>query len=308
MRVSVIILNYNGAHLLPPCIESLKQQDYPDMEIIVADNASTDKSIEVAKKYGVKILQMAKNMGFSYTNNATAKSASGELIFFVNNDMRFEPDCISELVKAIKSDETIFACDPMQYNWEGTQINHEATRISKSGLANWFPFISVEYIDRPQEIADIPWGCAGSLMVRKNMFLELDGFDETFFLDGEDLDLCTRAWMKQWRTVYVPGARLYHMVGGSFKKTPEWRLLSGEKNFVRFVLKVMSKKLIIVFLSAKLLQSIGWLFLGDSRRSKIILKAFVINILSLPEIMALRKEVLSGSKLNGEEVLKQFLH
>jgi len=207
MLVSVIVLNYNGAHLLPECIESLQKQDYKDIEIIVADNASNDNSIQVAKSYGVKIHKMEENRGFSFTNNSAAKIANGESIFFVNNDMKFEKNCISELVKEISKDPDIFAVDPLQYNWDGTEVIHGGTAIKKSGLKNWFPFIYVDYLSVIDKKIEVPWGCAGSLMVRKKMFEKLNGFDNTFF------------WMeKTWICVGGHGCRggkqyMFHLQG-----------------------------------------------------------------------------------------------
>ena len=304
-KVSVIILNYNGAHLLPECIESLQSQDYENVEIIMADNASIDNSIEVAESYGVKIFRMEENRGFGFTNNEAAKIATGDFIFFVNNDMRFEKNCILELVKEITKDKDIFAVDPLQYNWEGTEITHGAVKIEKSGLKNWFPFVLVDF-DVVDEKIEIIWGCAGSLMVKSAMFNKIGGFDSTFFLDCEDTDLCVRAWMWGWKTVYVPSAKLYHMVSGGCMTTPDWRILSGEKNFLRFVLKVMSKKMIVKLYLAKLVQAVGLMLIGK-KRGILILKAMVTILSNRSEILEERKRILGVSKKSGDEVLNDFL-
>ena len=183
--------------MLSKCIETLQKQDCDNIEIILADNASTDNSVEVARSCGIKkILEMKENMGFGFTNDEGAKIADGEFIFFVNNDMYFEKNCVSELVKEISKYPSVFAVDAMQYNWEGTEITHGGTMLKKSGLKNWFPFIKINYLGTIDKKIEVPWGCAGSLMVRKKMFDELGGFDATFFADGEDMDLCWRAWMR----------------------------------------------------------------------------------------------------------------
>jgi hypothetical protein len=304
-KVSVIVLNYNGAHLLPDCIKSLQSQDHDNIEIIMADNASTDNSVEVAQSYSVKIFRMQENRGFGFTNNAAAKIATGDFIFFVNNDMRFEKNCISELVKEITKDKDIFAVDPLQYNWEGTEIIHGAMKIKTSGLKNWFPFVRVDF-DVVDEKNEILWGCAGSLMVRSTMFNKIGGFDNTFFLDCEDTDLCVRAWMRDWKTIYVPSAKLYHMVSGGCMTTPDWRMLSGEQNFLRFALKVMSKKMIIKMYFAKLIQAIGLMLIGK-KRGMLILKAMWITLSNLDEILEEREKILRESKVSADKVFKKFL-
>jgi len=306
-EVSAIILNYNGAHLLPECIESLQKQDYENVEIILADNGSTDNSLDVARSYGIeKIVQMKENKGFSVGNNEAAKIADGELIFFMNNDMRFEKNCISELVKEISKSQDIFAVDPLQYSWDGTKVTHGGTVLKKSGLKNWFPFIFVNYLGVVDEAIEIPWGCAGSLMVRKDMFDKLGGFDNTFFLDGEDMDLCWRAWMRGWKTVYMPTARLYHKVGGG-KEAPDWRILSGEKNFLRFILKVMGKKMVLKMYLAKIVQAVGLMCMGRFKRGIIILRAMKATLSNLDEILEERRKIFRESKINSDELLRKFL-
>lgn len=307
-KVSIVILGYNRVHMLQKCIKSLKEQDYKNTEIILVDNASTDNSVDVAKSYGIKkIIQLKSNKGFGPANNEGVKIAEGDFVLFVNNDMYLENNCISELVKEITKDPKIFAVDALQYDWEGTSVIHGAQKIKKSGIKNWFPFVSVDYFDTSEKI-EIPWGCAGSLMVRRKMFNELGGFDDTFFMDAEDLDLCWRAWMMGWKTIYVPHAKVYHKVFGGRKDTPDWRRLSGEKNFLRFVIKVMSKKMILKIYLAKLLQAVGFMLMGRFNRGIIILKAIVYNILNLSKILEERKKILSSSKLNSEELFKKFLY
>ncbi|MFC1786454.1 glycosyltransferase family 2 protein [Halobacteriota archaeon] len=305
-KVSIVLLGYNRAHMLPKCIETLKEQDYENIEIIYVDDASIDNSVDVAESYGIKkIIRLPENKGFGPPNNKGVKIAEGDFVFFVHDDMYFEKSCVSELVKEITNDEDIFAVDPLQYNWEGTEIHHGAIKIKKSGLKNWFPFVLVDF-DVVDEKIEIPWGCAGSLMVRREMFEELGGFDSTFFLDCEDTDLCVRAWMRGWKTVYVPSAKLYHMVSGGTRTPSDLRMLSGEKNFLRFVLKVMSKKMVVRMYLAKLVQALGLILMGK-KRGVLILKAMVRTLSNFNEISEERKKIFLASKESGDEILEKFL-
>lgn len=221
--VSVILPNYNGAHLLPECLSSLRQQNYADIEIIIVDNGSVDKSKRLAEVYGARFIELGYNYGLSVACNRGAQISAGKYLFFVNNDMRFEGDCVSQLVRVI-SDENdfVFAVDPLQYNWKGDKIIHYKGVFT--GISSLKGIFSEMFLPLPplmktyipcQEIAEIPWGCAGSLMVRRDMFEKLGGFDKTFFIDVEDTDLCWRAWLRGWRTLFVPQAKLYHKWGAS---------------------------------------------------------------------------------------------
>src|SRR5207244_89685 len=76
--VSAVVLNWNGAHLLPDCLESLKRQDYPRLEIVVADNGSTDASAQVAEDHGVRFVALGRNLGFAGGNNAGARMVDAD--------------------------------------------------------------------------------------------------------------------------------------------------------------------------------------------------------------------------------------
>lgn len=305
-KVSIVLLGYNRASLLPKCIESLKKQEYTNIEIIYVDDASTDNSVEVAKSYGItKIIQLNTNLGFGPANNEGVKIAEGKFVFFISDDMYIDKNCISNLVKEISKSSDIFAVDPSQYNWDGELI-HGCTVIKKSGIKNWFPFISVDYFG-PKEIIEIPWGCAGSIMIRTEMFNKLEGFDPTFFMDGEDLDLCWRAWMMGWKTIYVPDSIVHHKVFGGITVTPDWRRLSGEKNFMRFVIKLMNIKWMLYIFATKILQGFGFILLGKFRRGLVIFKAIFHTIFNLKLILKERQKVISVSKYDSDCLFKKFI-
>ncbi len=315
-RVNVIVLNYNGADHLPACLVSLQGQSHRSVDIMVADNGSRDGSRGIAQGLGIRFLDMGSNYGFSHTNNAAAALCKGDLIFFVNNDMRFDPRCVELLATAFSSDPNLFASDPMQLNWAGSRVVHGRTRISPNGLGSWFPLVRVDYTAPAQENCSVPWGCAGSLMVDRQKFLALGGFDETFFLDCEDLDLCWRAWMRGWPTVHVPEAHLYHKVGAtvvSMKggeaplRIPEWRGVGFEQNFLRFLSKTMSPPNLGLFVACKVLQTCALALRGEPKRASILAKALVRAAELWPSTWSERRGVQQTSIRTGEDVLRAFL-
>src|SRR5207253_1571372 len=97
LKVSIIVLNYNGLSFLKPCLESIESLVYKNLEVIVTDNASTDGSIEyVSKLSGVKLVNNSSNLGYTGANNVAALEATGDFLLFLNNDTTLYPDFITE--------------------------------------------------------------------------------------------------------------------------------------------------------------------------------------------------------------------
>ena len=97
--VSTLVLNWNGAHLLPDCLATLATQDWPAHEVVVVDNGSRDDSAAVTARYPARWLPMGDNLGFTRAYNRAVRDAKGEFLFFVNNDMRFLPECVGRLAE-----------------------------------------------------------------------------------------------------------------------------------------------------------------------------------------------------------------
>src|SRR4051812_45302447 len=106
--ISVLVLNYNGAHWLPRCLESLRRQTiFDQIEIIVADNQSPDNSSHIAQELtkdwpNARFIQNAANLGFAEGNNRAAAVATSKYLFLLNNDTWLEPDCLAKLVEGIQ--------------------------------------------------------------------------------------------------------------------------------------------------------------------------------------------------------------
>lgn len=107
--VSVIIPNYNYGRTLPACIEAVQRQTYPAIEIIVADDRSTDDSVAIARRYGVTVLETPENSGVSIARNLGAEHASGRILFFLDSDVALDPDAVANAVAALADDPGIGA-------------------------------------------------------------------------------------------------------------------------------------------------------------------------------------------------------
>lgn len=221
--VSVIIANWNGAEHLRVCLPSLRAQSYGAIEIVVVDNASSDDSAAVGREFGVTWLQLKENVGLGRALNRGAQVASGQFLLFVNNDMRFHERFVSVLVEHLTCDEAVFAVDGMQYNWDGSIRGHMASRLVRGraqlgATVELVPGLNFQQKEERQTTS-VFMGSAASMLVRRSYFEELGEFDNNIPLGYEDADLCWRAWIRGWKTLYAPAAVCWHRVGSSCRSS-----------------------------------------------------------------------------------------
>jgi len=223
--VSVIIVNYNGGDITLKSIVSVLNSDYPNLEVIVVDNGSTDGSVEKVEKLGspqVKVIKLGRNTGFSFANNVGARAARGPLLFFLNNDAFVERSTISTLVEMYKAlaerGIRVGALQPKLVTVNGLYYDGAGDYIDYFG----HPFILGHGdVNRGQYdcLREIFSARGAALMMHRDLFLAVGGFDEGFFMGLEDVDLGWRLRALGYRNFYVPQAVVYHIGGYSVKRS-----------------------------------------------------------------------------------------
>jgi N-acetylglucosaminyl-diphospho-decaprenol L-rhamnosyltransferase len=239
-EVTAVIGNYAGEELLHDCIASLRAQTLPLSKIVVVDGASPDRSLAVARELGVDVLER-ENRGLGYLYNEGARATSAELVLLLNNDVALAEGCLEALVAPF-AEESLFATDPRQIDWEGETTVHARTTLRRGRLLReYLPGLHLDHVV-PAETT-VPTVCANgaAMLAHRNRLLLLGGFDETFFMEWEDLDLCWRAWLRGWPTVYVPAAVVRHRVGAATAAAASHapRAASAHHNLLRFALKCL---------------------------------------------------------------------
>jgi GT2 family glycosyltransferase len=214
--VSVIIPTLDGAHLLEEALPSLTRQTYPDLEILVVDNASRDETREIADRHGVRYLKLDRNYGFAPAINRGVDAARGDVLVFVNNDMRFDEAFVEHLVTPIL-DNHVFATDARQLSWDGRTELHGASRLlplrfPAAPSRSLLPLLDV-YQSRVEANALVFQACGGNMAVDRRRFEMLGRFDDRLIAGWEDTEIAWRAWANDWQTVFVPGAVCWHHVG-----------------------------------------------------------------------------------------------
>jgi GT2 family glycosyltransferase len=214
--VSVIIPNWNGAHHLPTCLDSLRAQTHADVEIVVVDNASTDDSLDVLARYPeVRTVALPTNRGFTGACNAGFEAASGDVQVLLNNDTEVDPMWLEHVAAAFAAQPEIGLVASKMLLFDRRDTFHTAgDYVTLDGLAHnrgvWQR--DEGQYDHPAYVFS---ACGGSAAYRAAMLEEIGRLDADFFFSFEDVDLAWRAQLAGWRCLYVPEAVVYHKLKAS---------------------------------------------------------------------------------------------
>jgi GT2 family glycosyltransferase len=311
--VSAIIVNWNGAHHLRICLPSLRSQSFTSLEIIVVDNGSTDDSAEVTQEFQGRWLPLGKNVGLAPALNRGAATASGDFLLFINNDMRFDPDFVAALVESLGKSEEIFATDGMQFNWDGSERAHLATRLARrrSGSHSSTELVPGLYFYPAEATSEraVYTGSAASMLVRRRLFEKLNGFDDRLPLGYEDVEICWRAWIRGWKTMYVPTAICWHRVGSSGRSQEGMRM--NFRGILRGRLLLASKLLPLRYAVRTWLISAAGLGKDVGRLRWSVAKDRIKTLTStaglMPQLLRERKELFGNAASSPEKQLDFLL-
>lgn len=216
-KVLIIILNWNNWKDTVECVESLGKISYPDYEIVIVDNGSTNDSERILKKRFPchKFIQTGKNLGFAGGNNKGIKYAlenGADYILILNNDTIVKEDFLEPLVELAESNEQVGICGPIIYSWNRKdQVLFAGAKINtKSGIIN---LINLRKMDNvPIKIAsDYIEGSA--MLVKRKVFNDIGLMDARYFIYWEETDFCTRAKMEGYSLYICPESAIWHKGG-----------------------------------------------------------------------------------------------
>lgn len=244
--VSIIIVNYNGAEYIEECIESIIHQTYSNWEVIILDNNSKDRSVDIIKKYPfVQLIESAENLGFARGNNDAIKRSNGEYIALLNNDARADRDWLQRLVDQLEQNEALGSCGcKIISHYEPEVMDSAGLLVNVSGMSRGRGRNeNIRKYEKTEPIL-IPSGCAA--MYRKSALDEVGLFDEDFFCYCEDTDLGFRLQLAGWECLYVADAVVYHRYSASSGKYSLFKTYLVERNHYWFVLKNYPLSLILL--------------------------------------------------------------
>lgn len=234
--ISIIIVNYNGAQHLRDCLLSLEKLDYPadKFEVLVFDNGSIDDSLRVIKetRFSTRIIANPKNLGFAAPHRIAAEQSKGDVLAFLNNDMKVDSQWIKEGVALLDKAQGIACSSSKVLTWDGKHTDFHGGSLQYLGYADQIKDVQITKGD------NILFPCGGAMFIQKEVFLEAGCFDDDYFAIFEDVDLGWRLWIMGYRVVMAPDSIAYHKGHGTLdtKKEEKKRFLM-HRNALMTVIK-----------------------------------------------------------------------
>ena len=239
MKCSVVILNWNGEAMLRQYLPSvLINTQLPDVEIVVADNGSTDGSLEYLQTQGVRIIVLDQNYGFAEGYNRAIAQVDSEYVVLLNSDVEVTPHWLDTMLEYMDAHPNVMAAQPKVLSWNSKQEfeagKREAISFEHAGAAGGmmdilgYPYCRGRLmthleVDHGQydKVQPIFWATGACLLARTRIYKELGGLDAKFFAHQEEIDLCWRMLNhassadNQPILVAIPQAVVYHLGGGT---------------------------------------------------------------------------------------------
>ncbi len=318
--VSVIILNYNGLAFLPRCLETLHATRYRPLEIIVADNNSKDGSLDYVRQNfpELRIVAFDTNYGYSGAYNRVVKSASGEILVFLNFDVEVEPDWLDQPLELFTADPRLGACQP---KLRGLKDRAQFDYAGASGGfmdCYGYPFARGRVFDvvetdngQYDSVRDCFWATGACLVVRKSAFLEVGGLDDTFFLHMEEIDLCWRLHLGGWKVLVAPRGVVYHYSGAALSAERYPKIYFNQRNSLMMLVKNYGMARLLPALAGRLLLDVVTILTsplrGEPKRSVAVIAAYTWILSHLWPLLRKRRQVQRQRSVPDRQALKGVL-
>jgi GT2 family glycosyltransferase len=304
-KVSLIIVNWDGAMHLKKCFPTLEKIDYPNLEIIIVDNASQDKSIYIIKEFTkkmkerkvvVKTVINKKNLGFAGGNNAALPYVTGKYVLLLNNDTKVTKNFIKELVKVIEKNPTVDCVQSKILSMDyPDKLDSVGAYLTNTGFLYHYGYFQKNKLayDATRDLYTAKGAC---MMIKKEVIERIGLFDQDFFAYFEESDFCHRIWLSGGKVMYAPKSVIYHKVGGtSNSMNNAFIQFHSFKNRINSYLKNLGTLELLKILPLHLLlceiAAIGFIPKGRVDLFYTINRAIYWNIKTLKKTLKKRKKI-----------------
>jgi GT2 family glycosyltransferase len=303
MKTAVVILNWNGSHLLQRFLPGIIACS-ADAEVIVADNASTDDSLEVLRKTfpSVRIIKNEGNIGYAGGYNTALGQVDADIFVLLNSDIEVTPGWIEPVVELFEHEPLLAAAQPKIRAFK--HRNHFEYAGASGGFIDRFgyPFcrgrvfeVLEEDTGQYDDVREVFWASGACLFVRASLFKDVGGFDESFFAHMEEIDLCWRLKNQGFKVMVQPASVVYHIGGGTLSKSNWRKTYLNFRNNLELIYKNIEDKYLLrsLFLRMYLdgLAAVKFLFSNGFSHFFAIIRAHLHFYRLLPEIRQKRRKL-----------------
>ena len=237
MKVAVVILNWNGRKMLEQYLPSVMAHTGGDAAVVVADNASSDDSLDFLQRQypEIRVVRLAENYGFAGGYNHALKQVEAEYYVLLNSDVEVTPHWLEPLVSYMDEHDEVAACQPKLLSYV------DKTMFEYAGASGGFidrlgyPFCRGRVFDLVEkdggqydDVMPVHWATGACLFIRSRDYWQAGGFDQRFFAHNEEIDLCWRLRIMGRQIVCVPSSVVCHLGGGTLPKG------NARKTFLNF--------------------------------------------------------------------------
>ncbi|MEI6275648.1 MAG: glycosyltransferase family 2 protein [Prolixibacteraceae bacterium] len=315
-KISIVILNWNGSGFLKRFLPSVVANSNENVEIIVADNGSTDDSrVTVESMFpSVTYLQLEKNFGFAEGYNRALKELQSAYFVLLNSDVEVTPGWLDSMLLLMESDPTIAICQPKILS-----LNHP-DEFEYAGAAGGFidcfgfPYCRGRILqevekDLGQYNQSIPisWASGACMMIKSSVWRECGGFDADFWAHMEEIDLCWRARHLGFQIFASPESVVFHLGGGTLKYNSPLKIHLNFRNNLFLLFKNLPGKQLAILLPARMvldgLAAFVFLFKGEFGSFRRVLSAHLKFYLHIPALMKKRRNIFNTATNNSPRVM-----
>lgn len=317
--ISSIVVNWNRRDLLRACLVSLQTQRFPNTEIILVDNGSTDGSVEMTERDfpTVRIVRNTQNRGFCAANNQGIAIARGEFIALLNNDAEADPRFLESLVRVFDQRPDVGMAAAKIVVWEDPGLIDKVGHLIYPDGQNRGRGTGERDTGQYDRVEEVLWPDGCGAMYRKSMLDQIGGFDEDFFAYADDAELGLRARIAGWGCIYTPHAVVRHHRGATLGVGSVARLKLIERNRVLLAVKLFPWSLLLwnkYYYACRLLAGVvasikgqgeTAAFPGFSGKLKLVaglLQGDLAALPLLPKMLAKRRSIRAIRKLQPDAV------
>ncbi len=322
-KVTIIVLNCNASQYLEKCFSSIFDLDYPDFEVIMVDDNSSDDSVELVRdKFPrVAIINNDRNLGAPVSFNKAVAASQAPLLLKFDSDVIVENDGLSKMVNTLESDRKVGVVGSLVLYYDSDEVQDIGSNIDRFGYqANYYTMVGLPKDGSKIRDAFYVSGC--SMLFRKDLYEKIGGFDEKYFLYKDDLDFCWRVRLLGYKVVTDLNSIIHHVSGvvaggktildaeGRYHTTARKRYF-GERNTLRTLLKNYSSlnllKVLPIYFLIIFSEVIFFALMRNTSVSRAYLRAMWWNIQNFSDTLLRRKRIQSLRVVSDEVIMKDMI-